>query len=140
MSRPKLLLVENDPYFIYLLKLYAEQSGFSVVNTSSGSGVFALAQQEQPAVIVLESELPEVTGWEILTHLRSEPCTRQIPVVMCLWHDSQHRADMTPFEALLHKPMQFDDFILALRDIGVLPEGGPDGDGITSRADRSPGV
>ena len=58
MSRPKLLLVENDPYFIYLLKLYAEQSGFSVVNTSSGSGVFALAQQEQPAVIVLESELP----------------------------------------------------------------------------------
>ncbi len=28
-------------------------------------GVFALARQEQPAVIVLESELPEVAGWEI---------------------------------------------------------------------------
>jgi CheY-like chemotaxis protein len=119
------MLVENDPYFIYLLKLYAEQSGFSVVNTSSAAGAVALARQELPVVIILESELPEITGWEILELLRSEPCTQQIPVVMCLWQDSRHQAESTSCETVLHKPMQFDDFVLALSGIGVLPEDSP---------------
>ncbi len=46
MGLPRLLLVENDPYYIYLLRMYAEQSGFAVVVASSGMGVEALAQQE----------------------------------------------------------------------------------------------
>ncbi len=136
MSRPKLLLVENDPYFIYLLKLYAEQSGFTVVNTSSGQGAFVLAQQEQPTVIVLELDLPEITGWEILDLLRAEPCTQAIPVVMCLWQDSKYQVEITQSETILHKPMQFDDFVIALKGVGVLPEDSPLITWAASSADR----
>lgn len=122
---PKLMLVENDPYFIYLLKLYAEQSGFVVINTNSGLNALSLAEEERPTVIVLESDLPEVTGWEILQDLRSRPLTHEIPVVMCLWHDSQQLCDMTHTERLLRKPMQYEDFVVALKGVGVWPENGP---------------
>ncbi len=121
MSTPKLLLVENDPYFIYLLRLYAEQSGFAVISTNSGLGAFRLAQQELPTVIVLESEMPEIDGWEILRKLRAEPCTDSIPVVICLWQDSKTECQMTGAETLLHKPMQYDDFVTALKGVGVFP-------------------
>ncbi|MGC9522725.1 MAG: response regulator [Anaerolineae bacterium] len=121
MLTPKLLLVEHDPYFIYLLRLYAEQSGFTVISTNSGLGAFRLAQQELPSVIILESEMPEVNGWEILRKLRTEPCTQEIPVVICLWQDSRTECQMTPAETLLHKPMQYDDFIAALKGVGVWP-------------------
>ena len=110
---------------IYLLKLYAEQSGFSVVIASSGLGAVALAQREKPAVIVLESDLPEITGWEILTQLRAESCTSATPVVICLWQDSDRRCEATESESFLRKPMQFHDFVSALRGLGVWPEDNP---------------
>lgn len=125
-KKPKLMLVEHDPYFIYLLRLYAEQSGFAVVCTNSGVGALSIAQREQPAVIVLESDLPEITGWEVLQDLRSEPLTRDTPVVVCLWRDSRHSCDVLGREALLHKPMQYEDFVVALKGIGAWPEGHPD--------------
>ncbi len=125
MALPCLLLIENDPYYIYLLRMYAEQSGFAVVVASSGMGVVALAQQEQPTVIVLEWDLPEVNGWEILSRLRAEPCTRTTPVVICLWQDSERGYEVRSSEFLLHKPMEFHDFVHALSTLGVLSSDHP---------------
>ncbi len=121
---PKLMLVENDPYFIYLLRLYAEQSGFLVISTNSGLGAVTMAQQECPAVILLELELPEVTGWEVLHELRSEPLTEAIPVVLCVWQDSEDRCDVGHLDGLLHKPLQYEDFVAALKGVGVWPGDG----------------
>lgn len=123
---PKLMVVENDPYFIYLLRLYGEQSGFAVVCTNSGQSALALAEQERPSVIVLESELPEINGWEILRELRARPLTHTIPVVMCLWHDSKQECDMGHTESFLHKPMGYDDFVAALKGVGAWPSHGPE--------------
>ncbi len=117
--KPKLMLVENDPYFIYLLRLYAEQSGFSVVTTNSGLGALSLAQHERPAVIVIEWDLPEITGRELLQDFRSEPSTRDTPVVLCLWLDSHQHCDASDKEVVLYKPMQYEDFVAALRSVGV---------------------
>ncbi len=120
-ATPKLMLVENDPYFIYLLKLYAEQSGFTVVSTSSAWSALALAREESPTVIVLESDLPGMDGGEFLRSLRAEPQTQAIPVIVCLWQDSQPWCEPSHTEEVLHKPLQFDDFVLALKNIGVWP-------------------
>jgi CheY-like chemotaxis protein len=118
---PKLMVVENDPYFIYLLRLYAEQSGFTVVSTNSGLSALALAEQERPCVIVLESELPEINGWEILRRLRDCPLTHKIPVVMCLWQDSKQECEISHSESFLHKPMAYEDFVAALKSVGAWP-------------------
>ncbi len=123
---PKLMVVENDPYFIYLLRLYAEQSGFSVVSTNSGSGALALAEQELPSVIVLESELPEINGWEILRELRDHPLTQTIPVVICLWQDSKKECEASCLESLLCKPMGYEDFVVALKGVGAWPADNPE--------------
>jgi peptide/nickel transport system ATP-binding protein len=117
------MLVEHDPYFIYLLKLYAEQSGFNVISTSSGQQALALAKQEQPSVILLEADLPEMDGGAVLRSLRSDPLTRAIPVVFCTWRDTERNYEHCEVESLLSKPMQYEDFLAALRDIGVLPQG-----------------
>ncbi len=124
--KPKLMLVENDPYFIYLLRLYAEQSGFLVVSTNSGLSALSLAQQEQPAIIVIEWDLPEITGRELLRDLRSEPLTQNTPIVLCLWPDSHRHCDTSERESVLHKPMQYEDFVEALKGVGAWPEGNPE--------------
>jgi CheY-like chemotaxis protein len=96
-----------------------------VVIASSGLGAIALAQREQPVVIVLESDLPEISGWQILAQLRAEPGTREIPVVICLWPDSDRHCDANEFEWPLHKPMEFHDFVSALNGLGVLSADNP---------------
>jgi CheY-like chemotaxis protein len=123
---PKLMVVQNDPYFIYLLRLYAEQSGFDVVCTNSGLGALALAEQERPSVIILESELPEITGWEILRRLRDRPITHTIPVVMCLWQDSQPGCETSCSESFLLKPMGYENFVAALKGVGAWPANNPE--------------
>ena len=122
LKSQSLMLVENDPYFIYLLKLYAEQSGFEVISTSSGHQAVALAKREQPAVIVLESDLPEMDGEAVLRSLRSDPLTQAIPVVLCMWRDAEWDHRDSGVGSCLRKPMQYGDFLAALRDIGVVPK------------------
>lgn len=126
MPKPKLMLIENDPYFIYLLRLYAEQSGFSVISTNSGLNALSLAQRECPQIIVIEWDLPEITGLELLRSLRSESQLQKTPIVLCLWADSRRECDITDREIVLHKPMQYEDFVTALKRVGAWPEGNPD--------------
>jgi CheY-like chemotaxis protein len=116
-----LMLVENDPYFIYLLRLYAEQSGFRVISTSAGHEVLAIAKRERPTVIVLDLDLPEVDGADVLSALRSDPLTQEIPVVICIWADDKQGFEVGEAEYLLRKPMRYDHFLTALRDIGLSP-------------------
>lgn len=65
-ERTKVLLVEDDSY---LLSLYAnkfDQNNFEVISATDGLKALRLWKKYKPAVIVLDLNLPEMNGWEVL--------------------------------------------------------------------------
>lgn len=75
----KLLVVEDDKLAAKLLvsKMSAD---FQLVIKETGADAIAAAEAEQPDIILLDIELPDMTGYEICDHLKRNSSTREIPI------------------------------------------------------------
>jgi len=61
--------------------------------------------------------LPDVDGWELLTHLHQHPATRHIPVLVCTVVHAEELARALGAAAYLAKPVRRAEFIEALRQL-----------------------
>ena len=75
----KILVVDDDPNVVKLVRLYLERDGHEVITASDGVAGLELARKEQPSLIVLDLMLPRMDGMEVCRILRAES---SVPVVM----------------------------------------------------------
>jgi CheY-like chemotaxis protein len=120
-SSPKMLLVENDPGFLYLLRRYADRVGCQLIATAEVQAAFALAQTEQPT-FVLVSDRPGATGQEIVQGLKANPVTRNIPVFLCSTSDAAPSAWRDEVDGHLVKPIMYEDFLNLLSEASIKAE------------------
>ncbi|MCC7419053.1 MAG: response regulator, partial [Planctomycetaceae bacterium] len=100
------LIVDNDLPFARLLLETAREQGFKGIATSSGAAALALARDFQPHAVTLDITLPDIDGWRVLDHLKSNPATRHIPVYVISTVENPERGlDLGAF-AILPKPIQ----------------------------------
>jgi DNA-binding response OmpR family regulator len=78
----KVLIVDDDADIRDLLIVDLEMSGYQVLTAENGVEAEELAKQELPDLIVLDVMMPGRTGYEVLTSLRADDRTNEIPVVM----------------------------------------------------------
>ncbi len=81
-SRPLILVVEDDPAAAELLTRQLDRAGFGTEVARSGADAIAKAIARKPAAITLDILLPDLDGWEVLTRLKREAATSEIPVVV----------------------------------------------------------
>lgn len=132
MLRP-ILLVEDNPDDIELTLIALQKSRLAnpVVSVRDGAealdflrreGAFADRAEENPAVILLDKKLPKVDGHEVLREVRADEQLRRIPVVM-LTSSREERDLLKSYDlgvnAYVVKPVEFDDFMDAINDLGV---------------------
>ena len=81
-SRPLILVVEDDPASAELLTRQIERVGFRTQNARSGAEALAMAKAQKPVAITLDIMLPDIDGWEVLTRLKHDDVTSDIPVIV----------------------------------------------------------
>jgi CheY-like chemotaxis protein len=82
-----ILVADDDPAIRDMLSLYLEQEGFLVVTASNGIEAVHCARKYKPDVMLLDLEMPEMKGTEVMQHLRNGTATAHIPVVVLTSHD-----------------------------------------------------
>lgn len=82
MAGARVLVVDDEVHIRQILRLYLEGAGFQVLEAGSGSEALAAVQQDQPALIVLDLGLPDVSGMVVCHQLQDRPATRDIPVIV----------------------------------------------------------
>jgi two-component system cell cycle response regulator DivK len=82
----KVLLVEDNEMNRDMLSRRLERKGFEVVFAQDGSVAVELAGSEQPALILMDMSLPVMDGWEATRRIKSDPATRDIPVIALTAH------------------------------------------------------
>ena len=82
MADARLLLAEDDPAMVELLRYTFERQGFDVAHTASGEEALLLAVERGPDLIVLDWMLEELSGIEVCRRLRRDPETANIPIIM----------------------------------------------------------
>jgi CheY-like chemotaxis protein len=81
-SRPLVLVVEDDPASAELLTRQIERAGFRTEHARNGADALTLAKAHRPVAITLDILLPDTDGWELLTRLKRDGVTNDIPVIV----------------------------------------------------------
>ena len=75
------LIIEDNPDNMLLISDILEANGYSLIRAETGQQGVELAVAESPAFIILDIQLPDINGYEVLGGIRAAERTRSIPVV-----------------------------------------------------------
>ncbi len=75
----KVLVVDDDPGIVKVVRAYLEQEGFQVLVAYDGRKAMQIARNDKPDLVVLDLMLPEMDGWDVCRALRKES---DVPIIM----------------------------------------------------------
>ncbi len=100
---PLVIAADDDPAALDVLRAMLEGAGYRAMITTDALHAVHLATTQQPDAIVVELAMPELSGFELLLHLRQAAPTRTIPVILCD-RRALSPAEWERIDALLHRP------------------------------------
>ena len=77
----RLLLIDDDPNLILLVKDYLEFRGYEVITAENGREALEVLDQEVPDMIICDVMMPEMDGYALVEHVRQDSRTSWIPVL-----------------------------------------------------------
>lgn len=81
-SQYTVLVVDDVPTNVMLVQAILKKEGYTLLTTDSGVKALRIAQEKRPNLILLDIMMPEMDGYEVLQHLKSNPDTNNIPVII----------------------------------------------------------
>ncbi|MTI30079.1 response regulator [Xanthovirga aplysinae] len=120
-NKRKILVVDNDHYNMRaIVKCFKDD--FQILYGTNGLQGFEIAMKELPDIIIMDWEMPIMNGIEAIIRLKSDPLTREIPIVMATGVMTSSQDLKTALEAgaidFIRKP--FDELELTSRTLAAL--------------------
>lgn len=81
-SRRRILVVEDSPTVLQVVKYYLEIEGYEVLVASDGAAGVEVARREHPDAVVSDVEMPRMDGRALVRALREDAATRELPVML----------------------------------------------------------
>jgi two-component system cell cycle response regulator DivK len=113
-----ILIVEDNELNMKLFNDLLEANGYTTVQTRNGIEAVALARQHRPNLILMDIQLPEVSGLEVTKWLKEDPDLKHIPVVAITafaMKGDEERIREGGCEAYLSKPISVAKFLETVR-------------------------
>ena len=82
MSKPTVLVAEDESALVTLLRYNLEREGYRVLEARDGEEALLIAAEEQPDLVILDWMMPQLSGIEVCRRLRSRQETRNVPILM----------------------------------------------------------
>ena len=105
-SGPLVLVVEDDPMAAELLQRVLTKEGYHVRTTNNGVDALALAKTLRPRLITLDVMMPSMDGLTVLSTLKEDPQTQDIPVIMISMNDNRNLGLSLGAADYLTKPVE----------------------------------
>ncbi|GAB3043799.1 response regulator [Spirosoma pulveris] len=103
-----ILIVEDDPNFAKSLLDYARKKGYKAIVAVQGDEGLKLASEYKPLGILLDIQLPVMSGWEVMDALKANPQTRPIPVHIMSSHKLKNESLLKGAIDFVDKPVAFE--------------------------------
>ncbi len=83
------LIIDDSPTEVHVLKTWLEKNGFSTIIAESGEEGIEKAKADKPDAIIMDVVMPGMSGFQATRQLSKDPDTSRIPVVMVTTKDQE---------------------------------------------------
>lgn len=108
------LVIDDDPNAAEIMKRALEKSGYSVLVASNGQEGLKLAREKRPQAITLDVMMPGMDGWSVLSALKADAETADIPVIMATMVQDRQMGFALGAAEFLTKPVDQEKLRAAL--------------------------
>ena len=112
------LIVEDNDLNLRLFEDVLEAEGISTVSATNGLNAASIAREEQPDLILMDIQLPEISGLEATRQIKREEATADIPVIAITAHalpGDEHRIRAGGCADYVAKPVLIGDLVDAVK-------------------------
>ncbi|HEB54218.1 MAG TPA: response regulator transcription factor [bacterium] len=82
MAKPKVLVIEDEPDILEVIQYNLGREGYKVLACRNGEQGLSRIRTDNPDLVILDLMLPGLDGVEVCRRVKSDPVTREIPIVM----------------------------------------------------------
>jgi len=110
----RILIVEDNELNMKLLRDVLEAYGYATITTGEGGAAFALAREKRPDLILMDLQLPDISGFDAVRQLKDDRETQAIPIVAVTAFamvGDERKALTSGCDAYLAKPILLRDFL-----------------------------
>ena len=111
MNSNRILIIDQDAAFIQTVSGYFSSIGIEVVSSGDGIEGYRIAKEVMPGIVILDTELPNLDGFQICRLLKGDDRYQHIPVVFVSSNDSQDfvvKSERALCDLFLRKPIVAD--------------------------------
>ena len=130
-QRQRVLLVDDYPDALETWRLYLNLSGYDVVTAADGRAAVDVAHASHPDIIVMDLELPVLSGIDAARELRAADDTAGIPMIAATGYSHFNGMDhsrLNPFDLVLVKPCDPAQLLTQIRRLLAAPPSSNPGD------------
>jgi two-component system, cell cycle response regulator len=122
MSLRRVLVVDDDPLILEVLKTVLDLEEFDVVTAADGEAGLQSLRQQRPDVVVCDVMMPGIDGLEVCRRIKADPATADLPVVLLTARDRAEdrvAGEDAGCDAYLTKPFSPLHLIDVISDVQV---------------------
>ena len=125
----KVLVIDDEPDSLFVATTLLKMYGVDVLKAVNGKEGLAVAIAERPMFIISDLSMPEMSGWQLISELKKDRSTLDIPVIALTAHamaGDRNRAISAGFHNYLTKPLKpetfINDLLKVIMDTSVVAE------------------
>lgn len=127
----RVLVVDDEPAIRLLIQRALEHHGFAVDCAVDGAEALQKARTGGPHLVLLDAMLPKLHGFEVARRLRSDPATRDLPIIMITavyrgWRFAQDARESFGAQDYIEKPFRVDDLLRRVEAVLHAPRPQPE--------------
>ncbi len=116
--KPSILIVDDEPDVVTMMERMLRSEGFEVLSAYDGIAALDIAENDKPDIVLLDIMMPMMSGYEVCQQLKSNPQTKDIPVLCVSSAQSNEARQGTKAagaQALLVKPFMPAELVAQIR-------------------------
>ena len=124
MAHELILIVEDNPKNLKLVRDILQVTGYQTIEAETGEEGVRMAQERQPALILMDIQLPGISGIEALQRLRADKATRAVPVIAVtasVMAQERQKVMAAGFDGWQGKPISVRELLGTVRQVLDMP-------------------
>ena len=114
VTKKLILVIDDDPDVVEMMRDIVRKTDYRVVGATSGKEGIELAKKMRPYLITTDIFMPDISGWEIIKELKSNPITLDIPIFVISISDEKAKGYSMGISEYFVKPIERDLFLKRL--------------------------